>query len=122
MIIMRILLLFLFFLLSCRDQDYLPPDPHDAWRIEGRWVTLPPAHPVWHYEFDYPYLTQWIEDLGSTITMQEYIYAPTGDLVEISGDGGQRTWRVVFYGDTVMEYRRLMPGVLTPPVAYCRRE
>ena len=119
---MRLLLLLPLLLISCRDQDYLPPDPHDAWRIDGRWVTLPPASPMWQYEFEYPHMRQWIVDLGVVITEQEYIFAPIGDRVEISGDGGQRTWEVRFFGDTVCEYRRLMPGVVSAPAYYLKRE
>lgn len=116
------LLLLLLLPPACRDQDYLPPDPHDAWRVEGRWVTLPPSSPIWHYEFEYPHLRQWIEDFGVVVTQQEYIFAPYGDRLEIAGDGGRRTWEVQFFGDTVMQYRRLLPGVLQMPQVYLRRE
>lgn len=115
-------LLLLLLLISCRDQRYEAPEPWDAWRVEGHWVTLPPASPLWHYEFEYPHLTQWIEDLGATITTQEYIFAPTGDRIEIAGDGGERTWRVQFFGDTVMEYRTLTVKGTWGPTVYLKRE
>ena len=107
---------------GCRDQYPDEVAPCDASRIEGRWVTQPPAHPIWRYEFRYPHLRQWIEDFGVVIADQEYIYAPVGDSVFIGGTGGQRIWTVCFSGDSVCEYRRLMPGVVTPPVVRLRRE
>lgn len=119
---MRTLLFAFLLLYSCRDQEYLPPDPHDAWRIEGRWVALPPAHPIWHYDFDYPDMTQWIEDFGGIITTQRYIYAPDGDLVEIAGTGGGRTWKVEFFGDTVMQYSDVTHEGKWSPTIYLRRE
>lgn len=109
------------FALSCRDQYPLEPDPCDASRIDGLWITLPPASPIWRYDFRYPHMRQWIEDFGAVITEQEYIYAPAGDSLFIAGSGGKRVWTVCFFGDSVAEYRRLMPGVVTPPVVYLKR-
>ncbi len=101
-----VLLLLLSLLLQCcRDQYPLDPDPHDASRIQGNWRALPPAHPLWNYDFQYPHLRQWIEDFGGTITEQQYIYGTVDDTLFASGPGGTRTWLLYFPDDSTCEYR-----------------
>lgn len=110
LLLLSLLLLFL----ACADVEPLPSDPLDAARIEGRWQAQPPAHPLWIYEFNYPHLRQWIVDFGVVITEQEYIYAPKGDTLFVSGAGGQRKWLLYFPSDSVCEYRAFTSIHLSP--------
>lgn len=112
----HLLTLSLSLLLSCSDLDPLPRG------IEGRWRTLPPAHPEWQYDFAAPHLRQWIEDLGVIVTEQEYIYAVKEDSVFISGAGGQRVWLVAFPDDSTCIYRLAQPLHNSPPVTLRRVE
>lgn len=118
---MKHLLPLLIFLISCADVDPLPPDPFDAARIQGgAWHTQPPAHPLWIYEFNYPHLRQWIVDFGGVITTQEYLYAPKGDSIFISGAGGTRIWTVYFENDSTCLYRHATGVLQMPPITLKR--
>lgn len=92
---------------GCADVEPLPVDPCDARRIEGRWMAVAPSHPLWEYDFSNPpHLVQRIVDFGVVLTVQEYIWAASGDTLFVSGAGGQRTWLVCFPTDSTAEYRQ----------------
>lgn len=102
---------------ACADLEPLQPDPYDAARIEGGvWHTQPPASPLWVYEFNYPYLRQYIIDFGIVVTEQEYIYAPKHDTLFISGTGGQRTLLLYFENDSTCFFRQITGVLQTPAI------
>ena len=108
---------------SCKDNDPISHDSHDATRIEGNWVDLTGTlSPDWHYSFDRGLLTMQYEKAGATITTLTYPYATRHDSVFIGGDATNtpQIWTLEFECDEVVKVNRV--GALISQEFWLKRE
>lgn len=109
-------LLILTLLISCRERhDH--PDPYDASRITGNWITLTGQLPDWEYRFSGSGFMEQRMEVGNTVlASHEYTYSTRHDTVFIGGGSGPnqpaRAWKVYFYCDSIVEVDNVSPGVV----------
>ncbi len=103
-------------LISCMER-HEHPDPYDASRITGNWITLTGALPDWEYRFSGSGFMEQRMEVGNTLlASQEYTYSTRKDTVFIGGGSGPnqpaRAWKVYFYCDSIVEVDNVSSGVV----------
>jgi hypothetical protein len=113
---MRYLLPLLLLLLSGCAEDQYPDTP----TLEGSWHRLMPFGPDWHYHFDGAQMRQTLQEPGLPLVDLEFPYVTRADSIFIGGNP-ERTWKIEFVGDSVLEVRDITPGLIIGEMYWLRK-